>query len=75
VEYSLTAYGRTLRPVLHELCKWGEKHMATAMTAEAESASAGIKTGARSFCARHVMIFRRLTNDRWEGRNLRTETV
>jgi DNA-binding HxlR family transcriptional regulator len=33
VEYSLTAYGLTLRPVLHELCKWGEKHMATAMIA------------------------------------------
>lgn len=28
VEYSLTTYGRTLRPVLEELCKWGEKHMA-----------------------------------------------
>ena len=26
VEYSLTAYGRTLRPVLEALCKWGEKH-------------------------------------------------
>ena len=29
VEYSLTPYGRTLRPVMRELCKWGEKHMAT----------------------------------------------
>jgi DNA-binding HxlR family transcriptional regulator len=28
VEYSLTPYGRTLRPVMRELCKWGEKHMA-----------------------------------------------
>lgn len=28
VEYSLTPYGQTLRPVLHELCKWGEKHIA-----------------------------------------------
>jgi len=27
VEYSLSAYGETLRPVLHELCKWGERHM------------------------------------------------
>jgi DNA-binding HxlR family transcriptional regulator len=27
VEYSLTPYGRTLRPVMRELCKWGEKHM------------------------------------------------
>ncbi len=26
VEYSLTEYGRTLAPVLRELCKWGEKH-------------------------------------------------
>jgi DNA-binding HxlR family transcriptional regulator len=25
VEYSLTAYGRTLRPVMRELCKWGSK--------------------------------------------------
>jgi len=29
VEYSLTPYGDTLRPILRELCKWGEKHMAT----------------------------------------------
>jgi len=28
VEYSLTAYGQTLQPVLHELCKWGERHAA-----------------------------------------------
>ena len=28
VEYSLTPYGLTLRPVLRELCKWGEKHQA-----------------------------------------------
>jgi len=28
VEYSLTPYGRTLGPVMRELCKWGEKHMA-----------------------------------------------
>ena len=26
VEYSLTAYGETLRPVLRELCKWGAAH-------------------------------------------------
>ena len=26
VEYSLTAYGRTLRSLMRELCKWGEKH-------------------------------------------------
>lgn len=28
VEYSLTAYGLTLKPVLQALCKWGEKHRA-----------------------------------------------
>ncbi len=28
VEYSLTPYGQTLRPVLYELCKWGAKHRA-----------------------------------------------
>jgi DNA-binding HxlR family transcriptional regulator len=32
VEYSLTAYGQTLRSVMHELCKWGEKHMAKSPT-------------------------------------------
>jgi DNA-binding HxlR family transcriptional regulator len=26
VEYSLTGEGRTLRPVMRELCKWGQKH-------------------------------------------------
>jgi DNA-binding HxlR family transcriptional regulator len=26
VEYSLTALGQTLRPVMAELCKWGQKH-------------------------------------------------
>jgi DNA-binding HxlR family transcriptional regulator len=30
VEYSLTAYGQTLRPMLRELCKWGEKHRVNA---------------------------------------------
>jgi DNA-binding HxlR family transcriptional regulator len=24
VEYSLTPYGKTLRPVMRELCKWGQ---------------------------------------------------
>jgi DNA-binding HxlR family transcriptional regulator len=28
VEYSLTDYGRTLRPVTEAMCKWGKKHMA-----------------------------------------------
>jgi DNA-binding HxlR family transcriptional regulator len=28
VEYSLTTEGRTLRPVMRELCKWGGKHAA-----------------------------------------------
>lgn len=27
VEYSLTAYGKTLDPVLKTLCEWGEKHI------------------------------------------------
>jgi DNA-binding HxlR family transcriptional regulator len=25
-EYKLTPYGRTLRPILESLCKWGERH-------------------------------------------------
>lgn len=28
VEYALTAHGRSLRPVVTALCKWGEKHLA-----------------------------------------------
>ena len=28
VEYSLTPYGRTLKPVLDALCKWGKNHRA-----------------------------------------------
>lgn len=28
VDYSLTAYGRTLRPLLAEICRWGEDHIA-----------------------------------------------
>ncbi|MEM8642891.1 MAG: helix-turn-helix domain-containing protein [Cyanobacteria bacterium P01_G01_bin.54] len=27
VEYSITAYGETLRPVSEALCRWGVKHM------------------------------------------------
>ena len=27
VEYSLTAYGRTLRPITELMCTWGKKHM------------------------------------------------
>jgi DNA-binding HxlR family transcriptional regulator len=27
VEYSLTPYSQTLRPLLEVLCDWGEKHM------------------------------------------------
>ncbi len=26
VEYSLTEYGLTLKPILHSMCTWGEKH-------------------------------------------------
>jgi len=28
VEYSLTPYGQTLRPILEALCHWGKKHAA-----------------------------------------------
>jgi DNA-binding HxlR family transcriptional regulator len=27
VEYSLTAYGRTLRPITEFMCAWGKKHL------------------------------------------------
>jgi DNA-binding HxlR family transcriptional regulator len=27
VEYSLTAYGRTLRPITDLMCEWGKKHV------------------------------------------------
>ncbi len=27
VEYSLTRYGKTIKPVSQALCRWGEKHM------------------------------------------------
>jgi DNA-binding HxlR family transcriptional regulator len=27
VEYSLTPYGRTLRPITELMCAWGEKHL------------------------------------------------
>jgi DNA-binding HxlR family transcriptional regulator len=27
VEYSLTEYGRTLRPILEQMYKWGKGHM------------------------------------------------
>ena len=27
VEYSVTNYGRSLEPVLHALCDWGEAHL------------------------------------------------
>jgi DNA-binding HxlR family transcriptional regulator len=27
VEYSFTSYGRSLEPVLHALCNWGEVHL------------------------------------------------
>ncbi len=31
VEYSLTNYGRTLKPLLAEMCAWGKKHRARAL--------------------------------------------
>ena len=33
VEYSLTAYGRTLRPITDLMCAWGKKHLARASAA------------------------------------------
>jgi DNA-binding HxlR family transcriptional regulator len=30
VEYSLTKYGHTLRPVMAELCEWGERYLTIA---------------------------------------------
>ena len=27
VEYSLTEYGRTLRPITEVMCEWGQRHM------------------------------------------------
>jgi len=27
VEYSLTEYGRTLRPITNVMCEWGQKHI------------------------------------------------
>ena len=27
VEYSLTEYGKTLRPITEVMCEWGQKHM------------------------------------------------
>ena len=32
VEYSLTEYGQTLRPVMTELCHWGKQHRARAVS-------------------------------------------
>jgi DNA-binding HxlR family transcriptional regulator len=29
VEYSLTEYGESLRPVTDAMCKWGKRHIAT----------------------------------------------
>jgi DNA-binding HxlR family transcriptional regulator len=31
VEYSLTDYGRTLRPITDLMCEWGKKHMRRAV--------------------------------------------
>jgi DNA-binding HxlR family transcriptional regulator len=29
VEYSLTVYGKTLEPILRQMCRWGEAHRQT----------------------------------------------
>ena len=34
VEYSLTAYGRTLRPITDLMCGWGKTHMRRTAVAE-----------------------------------------
>ena len=34
VEYSLTAYGRSLRPITDLMCEWGKKHMRRATATE-----------------------------------------
>jgi DNA-binding HxlR family transcriptional regulator len=36
VEYSLTPFGRTLRPVLDAMCHWGAEYLATQTRAAAE---------------------------------------
>jgi DNA-binding HxlR family transcriptional regulator len=38
VEYSLTEYGRTLRPLLLAMCEWGKKHRARAKGSRALAA-------------------------------------
>jgi DNA-binding HxlR family transcriptional regulator len=35
VEYSLTAYGKTLGPILESMCQWGEKHRAKVQSSPA----------------------------------------
>jgi DNA-binding HxlR family transcriptional regulator len=41
VEYSLSAYGKTLRPLLEELCDWGQRHeRRAAQTRKAEAMTA-----------------------------------
>jgi DNA-binding HxlR family transcriptional regulator len=37
VEYSLTDYGRTLRPITDLMCEWGKKHMARLLGAAGSS--------------------------------------
>lgn len=37
VEYSLTAHGETLKPVLNAMCEWGEVHSATSSQAPSPS--------------------------------------
>jgi DNA-binding HxlR family transcriptional regulator len=46
VEYSLTAYGRTLVPVMAELCKWGRKHRRRTGAKSARSAAMNQKIAA-----------------------------
>ena len=40
VEYSVTEYGKTLRPITEVMCEWGQRHMRR-VSAKKRSAAAG----------------------------------
>jgi DNA-binding HxlR family transcriptional regulator len=46
VEYSFTKYGETLRPILKELCQWGDKH-GERLTAIGQKEGGSIKNRSR----------------------------
>jgi DNA-binding HxlR family transcriptional regulator len=45
VEYSLTKYGQTLRPLLIELCGWGSRHERHVAARPTETIAEGTKAG------------------------------